>query len=607
MHLYKFNVPATHGEPPRSFDAFLKYIWNKNPGVLTLLAILDIIHYARYALSLLIMGKIIDALSATNIEAGIPENIKHLLFFLFGVLTIGELAHVWLTYIFVYWRPRLRSAIRADFLNYTMGHSHAYFQDHFAGSLARKISELSEGTIRLQDIQRNQLFFAVITMVTSVIIATSIHFIFAAFLIVFILSVAMPIIIRLRRIRERSTNYANQRSHMTGIVVDTLTNMSSVKSFAGTGYESDFISEQSAIEYTLAGKLMRNMAQIENLRRISLVFLGGGMMSLACYTWSRGLITVGEVSTLSAIGFSLAGATWMLGGGIVSVVDEIGNMSDALRTITPYHHIKDKKDAPAINVTDGGIEFKDVSFKYGANSIFDKMNVTIEPGEKIALIGPSGAGKSTFVNLLLRFYDVESGAILIDRQNITDITQNSLRENIAVIPQDTALFHRTLIENIRYGSRNATDDQVVEAAKRAHAHEFISALSDGYNTMVGERGIKLSGGQRQRIAIARAILKNAPILVLDEATSALDSESEMLIQDALNQLMKGKTVIAIAHRLSTIARIDRILVFENGRIIEEGNHHYLLDRHGLYAKLWSMQSGGFLQESAANQPDLTSP
>ncbi len=600
MHLYKFDVPATSGEPPRTFGAFLKYIWDKNPGVLTLCAILDIIHYIRYSLSLLIMGKIIDVLQRSDITLGIPDSVSHLLIMLVAVLAIGELAHVWLTYIFVYWRPRLRSAIRADFLNYTMGHSHAYFQDHFAGSLARKISELSEGTIRLQDIQRNQLSFALITMTTSVIIAAFIHIIFAGFLLLFILSVALPIIIRLKRIRERSSRYSGQRSHMTGIVVDTLSNMSSVKSFAGTGYESDFISEQSAIEYKLAGKLMRNMAQIENLRRISLVFLGGGMMSLACYAWGKGMITVGEVSTLSALGFSLAGATWMLGGGIVSIVDEVGNISDALRTITPYHHIKDKPDAQKLNITNGLIEYRNISFQFGANSIFDKMNATIMPGEKIALIGPSGAGKSTFINLLLRLYDVEGGEICIDGQNISRVTQDSLRGNIAVIPQDTALFHRTLMENIRYGLRGASDEQVIEAAKRAHAHEFISALPQGYETMVGERGIKLSGGQRQRIAIARAVLKNAPILILDEATSALDSESELLIQASLNELMKGKTVIAIAHRLSTIARMDRILVFDAGQIIEEGSHHDLLDKHGLYARLWSMQSGGFLQETPAD-------
>lgn len=600
MHLYKFDVPATHGEPPRTFGGFLKYIWNKNPGVLTLCIILDIIHYTRYALSLLVMGKIIDALQHSDVTIGIPDNVQHLLIILFGILAIGELSHVWLTYIFVYWRPRLRSAIRADFLNYTMQHSHSYFQDHFAGSLARKISELSEGTIRLQDIQRNQLFFALITMVTSLAISASIGLIFAGFLLVFILSVAIPIILRLKKIRARSLKYANQRSHMTGIVVDTLTNMTSVKSFAGAGYESDFISEQSAIEYTLAGKLMRNMAQIENLRRISLVFLGGGMMTLACYAWAKGMITVGEVSTLSALGFSLAGATWMLGGGIVSVVDEIGNISDALRTITPYHHIKDKPDAQKLNITNGLIEYRNISFQFGANSIFDKMNATIMPSEKIALIGPSGAGKSTFINLLLRLYDVESGEICIDGQNISCVTQDSLRGNIAVIPQDTALFHRTLMENIRYGLRGASDEQVIEAAKRAHAHEFISALAQGYDTMVGERGIKLSGGQRQRIAIARAVLKNAPILVLDEATSALDSESELLIQASLNELMKGKTVIAIAHRLSTIARMDRILVFDQGQIIEEGSHHDLLDKHGLYARLWSMQSGGFLQETPAD-------
>ena len=600
MHLYKFNVPATSGELPRDFVSYLKYVWRKNPFAWIWAVTLDIIHYSRFPVSFVILGHIIDILQKSQSGDGLPPSVIHYLIIVFIVLTIGEGAHAWLTQIFIHWRPKLRSVIRSDFLNYTMGHSHTYFQNHFAGSIARKISEISEGTIRLQDIVRNQLLFATISMANSIIIGFTIDWIFGAFLSVYVLSVSLPIFLRLKKIRARSLQFSNQRSHITGIVVDTLTNMNAVKSFSGTGYESDFHSEESAVEMRRASKLMRNMAQIENLRRLSLVLLGGGMMSLACYAWSLGWITVGQVSTLSMLAFTLAGATWMLGGGIVSIVDESGSISDGLRTLTPNHAVIDRTNAQRLSVKGSRIEYKNVLFKYGNNGIFDEMNITIGAGEKIALIGPSGAGKSTFVNLLLRLYDLDGGSISIDDQNIADVTQDSLREHIAVIPQDTALFHRTLMENIRYGMREATDEQVIEAAKRAHAHDFIIALPEAYNTMVGERGIKLSGGQRQRIAIARAILKNAPILILDEATSALDSESELLIQQALDELMKGKTVIAIAHRLSTIARMDRILVFEKGQIIEEGSHAALLNKHGLYARLWSMQSGGFLQEK---QPD----
>ena len=597
MNIYKFDVPATSGDMPRDFFAFARYVWRKNPGLWVLITVLDIVHYTRFPLSFVLLGKIIDILQASKIENGIPAAVIHYLIAVFCILLFGESAHAWLTQIFVHWRPKLRSAIRLDFMNYAMGHSHTYFQDHFAGALARKISELSEGTIRLQDIQRNQIFFAMINMVTRVIIAFTIHYIYAFFLIFFIASVILPVVIRISKIRARSLAYAHQRSHMTGIIVDTMTNMHAVKSFAAIEHEKSFHADQSAVEFKLATKLMRSMAQIENLRRASLVMLGAGMMTLAVYGWSQGWITVGQASVLSTLAFTLAGATWMLGGGIVQCVDEIGNMGDALRTIAPAHQIRDAEDARALSVTDAAITYSHVRFAYGGNTVFPDMDVTIKGGEKIALIGPSGAGKSTFVNLLLRLFEISDGSIMIDGQDIRTLKQDSLREHIAVIPQDIALFHRSLMENIRYGRREATDAEVMEAARRAHAHDFITQLPLGYDTLVGERGIKLSGGQRQRIAIARAILKNAPILILDEATSALDSESERLIQQALAELMAGKTVIAIAHRLSTIARMDRILVFDQGRIVEQGNHDSLLSQQGLYARLWAMQSGGFLRDN----------
>lgn len=600
MHLYKFDVPATEGEPPRDFPAFLKYLWDKNPGAYTLTLFLDIFHHSRYPICLILLGRLIDTLRISDPSQGIPDNVLHWLIFIPCYLFVAELMHVWLSWIFIYWRPAVRATIRADFLNYTMGHSHSYFQDHFAGSIARKISELSEGTLRLMDIIRNQILFALIVMSCSLTFMAFMNLAFAGVMLVYIFLVTFPLVFRLKQIRKASLNYSNQRSYVTGIVVDTLTNMSAVKSFAGLGYEKRHHDTESDIEKNLARKVIRTMAQIENARRLCIVLFSSLIAFLAFYGWSQEWLTIGQAATMTTFGFSIAGVTWQLGTGIVQLFDEVGSMSDALQTISGPHGIKDKANAATIKIDRGHIEFKNIDFSYGKNSVFKALNVNIAPGEKVALIGPSGAGKTSFISLLLRFYDIQSGGIFIDGHDIADVTQDSLRRNIAVIPQDTALFHRSLMENIRYGLRDATDEQVIEAARRAHAHEFISTLPDGYNTMVGERGIKLSGGQRQRIAIARAILKNAPILVLDEATSALDSESELLIQKALDELMKGKTVIAIAHRLSTIARMDRILVFESGQIIEEGTHHALLEKRGLYARLWSMQSGGFLQEKPQN-------
>ena len=382
-----------------------------------------------------------------------------------------------------------------------------------------------------------------------------------------------------------------------------LGNIPAMKSFAAGDHEHNVHSVTAREEEYRFKKLIRSMVQMENFRRISLVLLGSGMAALVAYGWSREWITVGEAATISSLCMMLTGTTWMLGSGIVQLVDEAGYITDALNITTRPHDVKDGINAPYIAVNKGAIAFERVHFGFPGKTIFSDLSVAINPGEKIALVGPSGAGKSTFIALLLRLFDLEGGRILIDGQDISGVTQDSLRRNIAVIPQDTSLFHRSLMENIRYGRLDATDEEVMEAARKANAHDFIATLPQGYDTLVGERGIRLSGGQRQRIAIARAILKNAPVLILDEATSALDSQSERLIQQALATLMENKTVIAIAHRLSTIAHMDRILVFDHGKIVEQGRHDALIrDKYGLYAKLWAMQSGGFI--GPEDHPDL---
>ena len=325
-----------------------------------------------------------------------------------------------------------------------------------------------------------------------------------------------------------------------------------------------------------------------------IVALEFGVVYLSLKDWKAGLLTVGDLVLLQTYLVRMYEKLWNAGKNIRTVYEAISDANEMTALLVQPNSVLDKEGSININVKKGEISFSEVSFKYGEREVVKGLNLTIAPGERVALVGPSGGGKSTLLKLLFRFYDLSGGKITIDGQNIAVVTQESLRNSLSLVPQDPILFHRPLIENIRYARQDATDEEVIHAAKLAHAHEFIEKLSHGYQTMVGERGIKLSGGERQRVAIARAILKNAPILILDEATSSLDSESEMLIQDALSTLMKGRTTIVVAHRLSTIMAMDRIVVIKDGLIIEEGKHEELIKANqGMYQKLWEIQAGGF--------------
>jgi len=407
------------------------------------------------------------------------------------------------------------------------------------------------------------------------------------------------------RMRDRSKTMTEMRSKLTGRIVDSYTNILTVKLFARPRDEDNYVRD-TVEEHT---RTFLHSLRLNTLLSISLSLLNAcltvGNGGFAIYLWSIGEIQIGMVATALALAWQLVSISGWIAYQVTGIFENIGVVQEGMMTISQPVALTDRPDARPLATTRGEIKFENVQFGYGnAPDVIDGLNLTVAPGEKIGLIGRSGAGKSTLVNLLLRFFDCRSGRILIDGQDIAAVTQESLRASISMVTQDTSLLHRSIRDNIRYGCPNATDAEIAEAAALAHADGFIADLEDwrgrrGYDAHVGERGVKLSGGQRQRIAIARVILKNAPILVLDEATSALDSEVEAAIQQSLDTLMADKTVIAIAHRLSTIARMDRLIVLDGGRIVEQGSHHELLRLNGHYAALWRRQSGGFIDADEA--------
>jgi ATP-binding cassette subfamily B multidrug efflux pump len=397
---------------------------------------------------------------------------------------------------------------------------------------------------------------------------------------------------------------------MTGRVTDAYTNIATVKLFSHANREAGYARSAMQEFMKTAYGQMRLVSAFEIVNHLLSMALVAATAGLALWLWTKGQVGVGAVAAATAMALRLNGISHWIMWELASLFENVGTVQDGVRTLARRHTVVDAPGAPPLEVTRGEIRFERVQFHYGGRRrVIEDLSLHIRPGEKIGLVGRSGAGKSTIVNLLLRFYDVEGGRILIDGQDIAKVRQDSLRSRIGMVTQDTSLLHRSVRDNIVYGRPSATDEQMVAAATRAEAHEFIQGLTDakgrrGYDAHVGERGVKLSGGQRQRIAIARVMLKDAPILLLDEATSALDSEVEAAIQQSLYRLMEGKTVVAIAHRLSTIAAMDRLIVMDRGRIVEEGDHRSLLARGGLYARLWEHQSGGFLGDEVEDEEEV---
>jgi ATP-binding cassette subfamily B multidrug efflux pump len=496
---------------------------------------------------------------------------------------------------------------------YMLRQSMEFFHNEFAGRVATKVMQAALG-VRDVIMKLTQ----VISWVVMFIITTVGSFLgydpcLAIPLLVWLVFYGITMRYFVPKMGKLSERQADMRSLVTGRIVDTYTNMPTVKLFAHASREDEYAKEGMTWMLQSIFDSMRVSTQMN----IALNTLNGLLLAstaaVAIWLWYTSAITVGAVAFSVGLVYRMLGmAHWMLWE-IAGLFEDFGVVKDGVDVIAREHAITDKPNAPALNVSQGRINFADIHFNYGkpasTTNIINGLTLAIKPGEKVGLVGRSGAGKSTIASLLLRFYDLESGSITIDGQNIADVTQESLRAAIGVVTQDTSLLHRAVRDNIRYGRPDAGDDEIIAAAEKAHASEFIANLVDpngrqGMDAHVGERGVKLSGGQRQRVAIARVLLKNAPILILDEATSALDSEVEAAIQENLNSLMEGKTVIAVAHRLSTIAAMDRLVVMDKGRIVEEGTHAQLLKKKGgIYASLWARQSGGFLIPEDIKKPE----
>jgi ATP-binding cassette subfamily B protein len=501
-----------------------------------------------------------------------------------------------------YLQNKVPARLKEDAFNYLIDHSYAFFSNSFTGALVQKVNRYTRAYGRLLD----QVTWSILPLAANItgiiVVLWRIQTVIAGGILVWII-IFLVFNYGFSRFKAKYDLIANEAdSRVTGQLSDVITNNNTVQLFSAHDFEAEQFKKN--VDYQVKVSLFGwNLVTVSQAVQSGLMFgLEFFIFYYAVKYWQQGIFTVGTFVLIQAYIIGLGDRLWGFSRVIRMIYESYADGKEMVEVLLLPHEIKDLPHATHLKITQGEIEFKDVSFSFNkTRTVLNAIDLKINAGEKVALIGPSGAGKSTFVRLILRLYDVARGSITIDDQNIQHVTLDSLRSAVSFVPQDPVLFHRSLKENIRYGKRDATDEEIIEAAERAHCHEFIKDLPLGYDTLVGERGIKLSGGERQRVAIARAILKNAPILILDEATSSLDSESEHLIQDALDTLMKQKTVMVIAHRLSTIRKMDRIIVIDDGKITEEGTHEKLLENESsLYKKLWNFQAGGFLQDEATS-------
>ncbi|MDO4578862.1 ABC transporter ATP-binding protein [Acinetobacter indicus] len=583
---------------------FFPFVWQAARGVRPYLLLLVLCTAGAASFEALLyakIGELVNWLSQSQPDTFLAEhqtNLTILTFILLANIFFASLQSI-IKHQILYSNFPMR--LRWRFHNLLLRQSLDFFHNDFAGRLSAKVMQTALAVREFWIILGDMLAYVVIYFITISVVLGAISPMLIIPLLVWLglfIAAASYFIPRLSRI---SNSQADARAVMTGRVTDAYTNIQTVKLFAHAGRESQYAKESMQEFMVTVYKQMRLGAQYEISINLLTVVLYVGVLGTALWLWMNGQAELGIIAATTAMILKLNSIAEFMMWQTSALFENVGTIQDGMKTLGRPITIEDKPNAKTLNVAQGEIKFENVSFAYNDKNVIEQFNLTIRPGEKIGIVGRSGAGKSTLIQLLLHFYQINQGRILIDGQDIVDVTQDSLRKNIALVTQDTSLLHRTVAENIKYGRPDASDEEMYAAVAKAKAEEFIPQLTDlrgkrGYEAYVGERGVKLSGGQRQRIAIARVFLKDAPILILDEATSALDSEVEAAIQSSLDELMQGKTVIAIAHRLSTIAQMDRLIVLDQGQIAEQGTHDELVALNGIYAQLWQRQTGGFLIE-----------
>jgi ATP-binding cassette subfamily B protein len=600
------HMAPADGPPPATLRGFFQWSLTGSFQILTLSGVTSILTGVTEVSAVLMLGMLVDAALASSPQNPLGDQIwlfaAGVVFFLvlrpifFGVFSFMQTNVV---------TPNVFNLVLSRLHRWTLGQSVQFFDNDFAGRIAQKEMQTARAVTDVVVEILHTVLFALASVIGAALMLTSVDVSLAAGLCLWLLAYLGLIRYFMPLIRKRSGARASSRAMVTGQIVDTVTNIKTVKLFSHDDHE-----DRAALE-AMSGFRDRSLdyGTVASWFRFCLNSLGGilpvMMVGGSLWFWGTGSISAGDIAVVGAISLRLSQMTGWVSYTLMTVYANLGEIEDGIRTLSPRHELTDPPDAQRLKVRSGKIDFDQIRFAYGRDvGGVDNISLLIAGGEKVGVVGASGAGKSTLVSLLLRLYDTEKGAVRIDGQDLREVTQESLRHQIGMVTQETALFNRSARDNILYGRTTASEGELVDAAKQAEAHNFILQLQDhegrrGYEAHLGEQGVKLSGGQRQRIALARAILKDAPILVLDEATSALDSEVESAIQSALERVMRGKTVLAIAHRLSTLSKMDRIIVMDQGHIVETGSHQALLDQGGLYCRYWKRQSGGFIETKQA--------
>ncbi len=590
-------------KPPKTLFAFCRHYTRGFEKPLMIMSMLSACVAIAEVTLLRYMGELVDILSSQNPETFWADQSGRLWSMAILVaLVMPLLAFLHSNIMHQTLLGNYPMSIRWLVHRYMLKQSVGFFQRDFSGRVATKVMQsalaVRETVMKMVDV----LVYISVYFVSMIWMMGESDRVLMLPILIWLITYIVIQLYFIPKMKQVATEQADARSVMTGRIVDSYTNITTVKLFSHSQREMDYAESSMKLFLKTVYKQMRMVTcLLFSVDAINYLLLFS-IAALSINLWLDNAVTVGVIAVAISIALRVQGMSKWIMWEVSALFENIGTVVDGMNTISSDVEIKDVANAPELTVTQGKVEFNQVDFHYSEDKpVFQSLNLELKPGEKVGIVGRSGAGKSSLVNLLLRFYDVQSGTISIDGQNIAAVTQESLRQQIGMITQDTSLLHRSIRENILYGDPNADEEALIRAAKQAHAHDFIVDLKDeqgrtGYDVEVGERGVKLSGGQRQRIAIARVLLKNAPILIMDEATSALDSEVESAIQENLEVLMEGKTVIAIAHRLSTIAAMDRLIVMDKGEIIEQGSHQELLAQNGVYAQLWTHQTGGFIGE-----------